>query len=100
MSQTKYRAQILLEREQHQALSEIAAQRQQSLSQVVREIVGNYLSEYDEDVQRSQEIRAIEKLGQLRQEILAQHGPIQEDLLEDARAERDSELIDRNAISR
>ena len=32
MSQTKYRAQILLEPEQHQALAEIAAQRQESIS--------------------------------------------------------------------
>lgn len=100
MSQTKYRAQILLEREQHQALSEIAAQRQQSLSHVVREIVGDYLSERDVDLQQRHEIQAIEKLSQLRQEVMAKHGSIQADLLAESRAERELELQDRNAISR
>ncbi|MBN1666905.1 MAG: hypothetical protein JW862_07440 [Anaerolineales bacterium] len=51
MSQTKYRAQILLKPEQHQALAEIAAQRQQSISHVVREIVQDYLVEHDFDAQ-------------------------------------------------
>jgi len=63
MSQTKYRAQILLEPEQHAALSAIAAERLQSISHVVREIVQEYLVECDLDEQRHREIQAIQALA-------------------------------------
>ena len=99
MHQTKYRAQILLEPEQHQALSEIAAQRQQSISHVVREIVQEYLVERDLDEQQRREIQAIQALAQLRQEIQAQHGLISEDLLAEARDERATELDGRGEFA-
>ena len=99
MSQTKYRAQILLEPEQHQALSDIAAQRQQSISHVVREIVQDYLVERDLDEQQRQEILAIQSLAQLRQEIQTQHGLIRADLLAEARDEREAELDERGALA-
>lgn len=96
MSQAnKYRAQILLEPEQHQALVEIAAQRQQSISHLVREIVQAYLVEQDLDAQLQEELEAIWTLAQLRQEIQAQHGTIDADLLADARDEREAELDER-----
>jgi metal-responsive CopG/Arc/MetJ family transcriptional regulator len=97
MSQTKYRAQILLEPEQHQALAEIAAQRQESVSHVVREIVQEYLVERDLNEQQRQEIQAIQSLAQLRQEIQAQHGLIHTDPLAEAREERDAELDERGS---
>jgi len=92
MPQNKYRAQILLEPEQHQALSEIAAQRQQSISRVMREIVQAYLVESDLAQQQRQQIHAIQALAQLRQTIQAQHGLIPEGLLVEARNERSAEL--------
>lgn len=95
MSQTKYRAQILLEPEQHQALSEIAAQHQQSISHLVREIVQAYLVGHDLDAQLQEELRAIQTLAQLRQEIQAQHDLIHADLLADVRDERETELDER-----
>jgi hypothetical protein len=98
MSQTKYRAQILLEPEQHQILAEIAAQRQESISLVVREIVQEYLVERDLNEQQRREIQAIQSLAQLRQEIQAQHGLIHTDLLAEARAERDAELDERGEL--
>ena len=98
MSQTKYRAQILLEPEQHQALSDIAAQRQQSISHVVREIVQDYLVERDLDEQQRQEILALQSLTQLRQTIQAQHGLIRTDLLAEARDEREAELDELGAF--
>ena len=95
MPQAKYRAQILLEPEQHQALSEIAAQRQQSISHLVREIVQAYLVGHDLDAQLQEELDAIQTLAQLRQEIQAQHGTIHTDLLAEAREERETELDER-----
>lgn len=91
----KYRAQILLEPDQHQALSEIADQRQQSISHVVREIVQDYLVEQDLDEQQRQEIQAIQALAELRRSIQAQRGLVTEDLLAEARQERSLELDQR-----
>jgi len=92
MSQTKYRAQILLEPNQHQALAAIAAERQESISHVVREIVQEYLIEYDQEAQLRQELQAIAVLTQLRQTIQSEKGLLPEDLLTEARAARAAEL--------
>ncbi|MBC8509790.1 MAG: hypothetical protein H8D34_33500 [Chloroflexi bacterium] len=92
---SKYRAQILLEPEQHQALSEIAEQRQQSLSHVVREIVEDYLVEHDLDEQLQQEIQAVKALADLRRKIQKRRGLITDDLLAEARQERSAELDQR-----
>ena len=92
---TKYRAQILLEPDQHQALAEIASQRQQSLSHLVREIVQDYLVEQDLSEQQRQEIQAIQALAELRRSIQTQRGQMPEDLLAGARQERSLELEQR-----
>jgi len=47
---TLYRAQILLEAEQHRALTEIAQGEGRSLSDLVREIVGQHLAGRDREV--------------------------------------------------
>lgn len=96
----RYRAQILLEPEQHQALANIASQRQQSISHLVREIVQAYLVGNDRVAQLQEELEAIENLAHLRQEIQAQHGTIQADLLADARDEREAELDERGILTR
>ena len=88
----KYRAQILLEPEQHQMLSEIADRRQQSLSHVMREIVQDYLVERDLDEQQRQEIEAIQALAELRRTIQERRGLVMENLLGEARQERVVEL--------
>jgi hypothetical protein len=98
MSQNKYRAQILLEPDQHQALAEIAAQRQRSISHVVREIVQEYLIERDLDEQQRKEIEAIQALARLRQTIQAQHGLVVDDLLVEAREERSAELSESGGL--
>ena len=46
MTKTAYRAQILLEPEQHQALAEIARRQNRSLSDVVREMVDRELADF------------------------------------------------------
>lgn len=88
----KYRAQILLEPEQHQALAEIAEQREQSISHLVREIIQKYLVRADLDVRKHREIQAIQELAAIRAEIQARCGMLPEDLLEEARRERENEI--------
>lgn len=87
-----HRAQILLEEEQHQALAALARQQKRSISQIVREIVGQYLAERTETEQQQRELQAIAALTALRGQIEERHGVIQQDLLAAARAEREQEL--------
>lgn len=89
---TKYRAQILLEPEQHEALAEIAKQEQRSVSDVVREIVGAWLAAQDHAAQRQRQLQALEELTELRHQIQERHGVYAGDLVEEARAERDEDL--------
>ncbi|MBN1264728.1 MAG: hypothetical protein JXA25_04495 [Anaerolineales bacterium] len=83
----KNRAQILLEAEQHTVLSELAAQRNERISGVVREIIGEYLVRKDEDELKLRELRAVQELEHLRHELRQAHGVLNVDWLEDNRAE-------------
>jgi len=88
----KYRAQILLEPEQHAVLVRLAEARRESISGVVREIVGKYLEEMEETEQRERECRALEKLAQLRKKIERARGTLAADWLEEDREERSGEI--------
>ena len=92
MQQTKYRAQILLEPEQHAALVEIAQTENRSISDLVREIVRQWLDEQDRDAQLARELQALDELTQMRLAIQEQHGVYMGDLLEEARAEGDEDM--------
>lgn len=92
MQQTKYRAQILLEPEQHAALAQIAQVEKRSISDLVREIVHQWLDTQDRDAQIALELQALEELTQMRLAIQEQHGVYQGNLLEEARAEQDEEI--------
>ena len=87
-----YRAQILLEPEQHRTLAEIAGKEGRSISEVVREIVGHYLVEREQGTQLQREMQAIETLTQIRRQIEQKHGVYQGDLLAEIRAEREQEI--------
>ncbi len=87
-----YRAQILLEPEQHQALTRIAQNDQRSISEVVREIVSRYLAEREQENQLQREIQALESLTEVRQQLQAEQGFWAEDMLAKIRAERDQEI--------
>jgi len=87
-----YRAQILLEFEQHQALTEIARGQGRSLSDLVREIVGQYLTEGDQEALLQREVQAIETLTRIRRQLQAQHGTLSADLLAEVRAERERDI--------
>ncbi len=89
---TLYRTQLLLESEQHQTLAEIAQREGRSISELVREILREHLSERDQETQKQQEIQALEKLAQIRERLEQQYGVYQGDLLAEVRAEREEEI--------
>lgn len=80
----KVRVQILLEPEQHETLAEIAHQENSGISDVVREIVRDWL--------RQRELQALEELTRPRLIIQEQHGVYSGELLEEARTERDEDM--------
>ncbi len=92
MQQNKYRAQILLEPEQHQALADVARRENRSISELMREIVDQWLSQQDEQRVWEQRMAALERLNQIRERIQQEYGVYQGDLLEGARSERDADF--------
>ena len=89
---TLYRAQLLLESDQHEALAEIAQQEGRSISDLVREIVRQHLAERDEKARQQKEMRAIEQLTQIRARLKEEHGVYQGDLLAEVRTEQEEEM--------
>jgi len=87
-----YRAQILLEPEQHRALAEIARSDNQSISAIVRESVRQYLARRARDVQSRREMQAFGALTQTRRKIQERHGVYQGDPLAEIRAEREQDM--------
>ena len=87
-----YRAQILLEPEQHQALTEIARKEGRSLSDLVREIVKQHLTRQDQEIRLQRELEAIRALAQIRTQLQAEHGTCPVDLLAEVRAEWEQEV--------
>jgi hypothetical protein len=87
-----YRAQILLEPEQHRTLADIAEKEGRSISEVVREIVGQYLVEREQETQLQKEMQAIEALTKIRRQIEQKHGVCRRDLLAESRAEREQDF--------
>ncbi|MFZ5909693.1 MAG: ribbon-helix-helix protein, CopG family [Chloroflexota bacterium] len=93
----KYRAQILLEPEQHKQLAEIAKRENRSVSDVVREAVAEYVTAQTQDSVCERRLKALETIREHRQAILRERGgkPIEIDMVElihQMREERDSEL--------
>ena len=86
---TYYRAQILLEPEQHRTLAELAEREGRSISDLVRESVQAYLTERERETQREREQRALDRLAEIRARIQARHGILDVDLVAEVREERD-----------
>jgi hypothetical protein len=89
---TYYRAQLLLEPEQHQALVEISQREGRSVSDLVREIVRQHLAKRDQEARKQREIQAMDKLTHIRQRLKEEHGVYQGDLLAEVRAEQEEEM--------
>jgi hypothetical protein len=84
-----FRAQILLERRQHEALSEIARQQHKSISETVREIVEQFIATQESQA-RQQTLQALQELRQMREKQPLYQG----DLVDQVRAERDKQMED------
>ena len=91
---SKYRAQILLEPEQHEALSNIAQREGRSISDVAREIIRMGLDAVarDNDAVWRKRMKALERLNTIREEIRLQQGTYPGDLVDEVRRFRQSQL--------
>ncbi len=91
MPEKLYRAQILLEPQQHRALVEIAEREGRSISDVARQVIsaGLEVVKNQEDIWVQRE-RALEGLYRIREKQKVYHG----DLLDEVRNERDRENED------
>ena len=90
-----YRAQVLLERKQHQALQSLAAAEGRSMSEIIREAVAAYLVERDEERELQDWERTLEELTKIREEIRSRFGTLNDDFILRNREERDEELWQR-----
>ncbi|MFL7838234.1 MAG: CopG family transcriptional regulator [Candidatus Promineifilaceae bacterium] len=88
---TLYRTQILLEPGQHKKLKEIAKIEGCSVSELMREMVRNYLEEQERDMAKQRELQALAKLVQMQNLLKERHGVYQRDLIAELRDERDDE---------
>ncbi len=90
----KYRAQILLEPEQHETLQKIAEREGRSLSDVAREVIqiGIEVRESDDEVIWRKRQEALEHLNRIREEIREQHGVYEGNLIAEVRAEREKQI--------
>jgi predicted DNA-binding protein len=93
---TKYRAQILLEPEQHKTLQEIAEREGRSLSDVAREVIQKGLDAREHEMEAIWQKRAaaLQRLDQIREAIQEQQGIYEGDLLGEVRSEREQQLND------
>lgn len=90
-----YRAQVLLERKQHEALQALAAAEGRSMSEIIREAVAEYLVEQDEERDLQNWERNLEELAKIREEIRAKFGTLEDDFILRNREEREEELWQR-----
>jgi len=86
----KHRTQLLLEREQHDAISRLAASQDRSISEIVREFVGAGLAAAEQD--RRRRLEALEALAEIRRRVEARAGVLREDPIAAAREERSRQL--------
>ncbi|MGH2457835.1 MAG: hypothetical protein ACRDIY_03095 [Chloroflexota bacterium] len=100
MSERFHRTQLLLRPDQHEALIEIARRENRSISDVVREMIGQQLDSRAQarsaTIQR--QLEALERIRQHREAILAERGgkPIEidiADMINQMREERDEEIL-------
>lgn len=91
MAERYYRAQILLEPEQHDNLREIAERENRSISDVAREMIERGLRDREKDrTSRLQQGRkALEQLVQIQRQVFEKHGVYHGDLVAEVRSERE-----------
>jgi hypothetical protein len=92
MSETMHRTQLLLEPTQYQALRTLAHQEQRSISEVVREILDQYLEENDPRARWVRRAQALQRLSAIRPRVQRRTGVYAGDLVAEAREERDADF--------
>lgn len=98
---TLHRTQILLERDQYEALTAIARREGRSLSEVVRTFLQQQLDQEQQaaDSRLQRQLEALELIRQHRQAILDEHGGVPLDLdvvemIQQGREEQDAFIVD------
>lgn len=92
MAAGKYRAQILLEPEQHQTLVSIAESQNRSLSDLIRHIVDQWLANKAEAWIWEERIKSVEQLKAIREQAEKNYGVYDGDLIAESRDERNDDL--------
>ena len=87
-----YRAQILLEDDQHDQLERLARDSGRSMSELVREIMAEYFARSSEEESVRRSLAAVDQLSDLRRVLESRHGRLAASLLNELREERDAEL--------
>jgi HPt (histidine-containing phosphotransfer) domain-containing protein len=87
-----YRAQILLDESHHAGLERLARESGRSMSELVRDMLDDYLARASEEEATCRALAAIDELGGLRQSVERQHGTLAVSLLDELREERDAEV--------
>jgi HPt (histidine-containing phosphotransfer) domain-containing protein len=87
-----YRAQILLEEDQHDQLERLARDSGRSMSELVREIMAEYFARSSEEESARRSLAAVDQLSGLRRVLESRHGRLPASLLNEMREQRDAEL--------
>jgi len=93
MSDTMHRTQLLLEPNQYKTLRTLAQQEQRSISEIVREILDQYLEENDQRTRWIRRSQALQRLSILRERVQKRTGVYTGDLNAGAREEQDENLM-------
>ncbi len=95
-----YRAQILLDPQQHRVLRDMARRQHRSISSVVRDLISNQLIELkkEEDNQIRHHLAVIDRIEEHKRVVLARRGkrPLAADIagiIESNRNERDGNIL-------
>ena len=92
-----YRAQILLEPEQHRELSRIARREGRSISEIARRLIRVGLTNMNADpLLKSRRRAVLERLRSLRQDVQDKTGIMERDLIHEIREERTVDLLPGN----
>ena len=88
MAEKLKRAQILIEPEQYRQLTLLAKEAGKSISGLIREAVGQYLTSQSAETLKQQRLSTMQTLAGIRERIQAEHGVIDRDMVAEARQER------------
>ncbi len=87
-----YRAQILLEENQHDQLETLARNSGRSMSDLVREIMTDYLARASDEELLRRSLAAMDELADLRWRIDRERACLAASFLDELREERDAEF--------